>query len=508
MRVVWFVMGWLVCAIVLAPAARADRPFAIRYSANDLGSITFAANTVMTCPDSAPTCASARLGLQGGSLGNNNGYAMTYVDADGSGNGTFDSSTATLSLPPDSFVLFAGLYWAGDTSAGATVGTVRGVAAPTPAARGSVQLRLPGAPSYQSLSAATLDTNGTRFSGFADVTDAVRQAGPGAYTVANLQSGTGGDRYGAWDLVVAYRDRTQPARNLTVFDGLATISQSSPVASLSLTGFTTPPSGPVRSVVGLISSEGDRTSTGDSASLNARALFDDLNPPDNVFNSSISELGARFTAKLPDYVNQLGSDANSFGADGYLANGATSATIRLTTGGETYYPSVVFFTSEIYSPEIRPAKSVVDVNRGAPERGDVLEYTVRLTNTGQDAATGLRFFDPIPARSTLCAGQPGVHAGRARRGVPRLRARRRTRPMAIRRSSILTPIARSTAWAPERRAMPAGDSIPARRCACGCGCRSIPMLLWGRGSSTRAPPTSSARRSARRFPTSSPTRRR
>jgi uncharacterized repeat protein (TIGR01451 family) len=395
--------------VLLAPAAaHADRPFAIRYTANDFGAITFAANTVMTCPDSALSCANARLGLQGGSLGNNNGYAMTYVDVDGLGS-TFNSSTATLSLPQDAFVLFAGLYWAGDTSAGATVGTVRGAAAPTPASRGTVLMRVAGATAYgPPVSAATLDSNGTRFSGFADVTDAVRQAGPGAYTVANIQSGTGGDRYGAWDLVVAYRDPTQPARNLTVFDGLATISQSTPVATLSLSGFTTPPSGPVRSVVGLISSEGDRTATGDSASLNSRAVFDDLNPPDNVFNSSMSQLGVRFSDKVPDYVNQLGSDANSFPTDGYLANGATSATIRLTTGGETYYPSVVFFTTEIYSPELRPAKSVVDVNGGAPERGDVLEYTVRLTNTGQDAATGLRFFDPVAAHSTYVPGSLAV----------------------------------------------------------------------------------------------------
>jgi uncharacterized repeat protein (TIGR01451 family) len=398
------VVGMIAGTMLLAaPVARADRPFAIRYTTNDLGSIAFAANTVMTCPDSAPTCANARLGLQGGTLGNNNGYAMTYVDVDGPGNSTFNSSTATLSLPPDAFVLFAGLYWAGDTSAGA-----RGAAAPTPAARGTVLLRLPGATAYSTVSSSTLDTNGTRFSGFADVTDTVREAGPGAYTVANLQSGKGEDRYGAWDLVVAYRDATQPARNLTVFDGLATISQSTPLATLSLSGFTTPLTGPVRSVVGLISSEGDRTSTGDSATLNSTPLTDDLNPPNNIFNSSISQLGVRFSAKDPDYVNQLGSDANSFAADGYLANGATSATIRLTTGGETYYPSVVLFTTDIYSPDIKPAKSVVDLKGGAPERGDLLEYTVRLTNTGQDAATGLRFFDPIPAHATYAPGSLAV----------------------------------------------------------------------------------------------------
>ncbi len=235
MRGLGFVMVGLLCALLLAPAvARADRPFGIRYTTNDVGSIAFAANTLMTCPDSAATCANARLGGQGGTLGNNNGYAMTYVDVDGPGNGTFDSSTATLVLPPDAFVLFAGLYWAGDTSAGA-----RGTGAPTPAARGTVLLRVPGAAAYGAVSAATLDSNGTRFSGFANVTDSVRQAGPGAYTVANVQSGTGEDRYGAWDLVVAYRDPTQPARNLTVFDGLATINQGTS-ATLSLSGFTTP----------------------------------------------------------------------------------------------------------------------------------------------------------------------------------------------------------------------------------------------------------------------------
>jgi len=105
------------------------------------------------------------------------------------------------------------------------------------------------------------------------------------------------------------------------------------------------------------------------------------------------------TDKNPNYQNQLGSDMNLFGEDGVLPNGATSATIRLTTGGETYYPAGVFFTTDIFAPEIRPVKSVVDVNGGATERADELEYTVSFTNNGQDPAVGLRFFDPIPAQS-------------------------------------------------------------------------------------------------------------
>ena len=105
-------------ALLLPATAVADRPFAIRYTANDAGSITFAANTLMTCPDSAPTCAAARAGTQPGRLGNNNGYAMVRVDIDGDP-ATFNSSSADLSLPADAVVLWAGLYWAADTAAAA-----------------------------------------------------------------------------------------------------------------------------------------------------------------------------------------------------------------------------------------------------------------------------------------------------------------------------------------------------------------------------------------------------
>ena len=134
-----------------------------------------------------------------------------------------------------------------------------GSAAPTPALRNSVSLRAPGATAYGTITAQTLDTNTTRYSGFAEVTDLVRASGVGTYTVANVQSGTGEDRYAAWDLIVVYRDATEPPRNLTVFDGLATISRATPASTLALAGFTTPFSGPVRSTVGLWSSEGDRT---------------------------------------------------------------------------------------------------------------------------------------------------------------------------------------------------------------------------------------------------------
>src|SRR5215475_11761767 len=101
-------IGLAIALCLLVPAsAHADRAFGVRYSTNDLGAVTFAANTLMTCPDAATGCAAARAGTATGALGNNNNYAMTYVDVDGAPT-TFDSSSATLSLPAGAFVLFAG----------------------------------------------------------------------------------------------------------------------------------------------------------------------------------------------------------------------------------------------------------------------------------------------------------------------------------------------------------------------------------------------------------------
>ena len=324
--------GAILFALLVPATAVADRPFAIRYTANDAGSITFAANTLMTCPDSAPTCAAARAGTQGGSLGNNNGYAMVQVDSDGLP-GTFNSSSADLSLPADAVVLWAGLYWAADTAAAAG-----GAPAPSRVASGTVSLRLPSESAYQTVTAGAVDTPRPATARSPMSPSRFAPRGVGTYTVANVQAGTGEDRYAAWELIVVYRDSAQPPRNLTVFDGLATISRATPTATLSLSGFRTPPFGPVRSTVGLWSSEGDRTSTGDSATLNSTPISDPANPANNIFNSSITRFGVDVTDKTPNYINQLGSDMNLFREDGRLANGATSATIRLTTGGETYSP--------------------------------------------------------------------------------------------------------------------------------------------------------------------------
>ena len=106
-------------SIVEAQVARAFTP---RFTATMTGDIVFIGNTIMTCSSDTVTpgvlnpanCAAA----QSGALPKwNNNFTMVHVDDDGDIT-TFNSSSATLTLPPGATVRFAGLYWGADSTKG------------------------------------------------------------------------------------------------------------------------------------------------------------------------------------------------------------------------------------------------------------------------------------------------------------------------------------------------------------------------------------------------------
>jgi uncharacterized repeat protein (TIGR01451 family) len=405
--VVFATLAAIAAGGTLPSTASAERAFAKRFGVNDNGGITVAANTLMTCP---PPCAAAHVTAipSSGSVDadNNNNYTMQRVDVDDDAT-TTDSSTATLSLPPGATVLFAGLYWSADTIHG-----VNGADALSAADRNTVKLRVPGASGYQAITASVLDDEGTRYQGFADVTTLVAAAGGGLYGAADVQAATGQDRYAGWSLVVAYHDDAAPANNLTIFDGLRVLSGSVSSISIPVSGFQTTPSGTVDTTLGVVAYEGDLGLTGDGMRLNGQVISDALNPPSNVFDSTVSVRGTRvMTGRDPAQENTFGFDADLLNADGLLANNATSATIALTTGGETYYPAVLSFTSELRAPHITTAATVEDLNGGQIEPGDVLEYVVDGTNDGTDTAAGVQVSVEVPAGVDWVPGSLQIVSG-------------------------------------------------------------------------------------------------
>ena len=375
-------------------AAQIVRNFTPRFTTNVPGDVALIGNTVMSCTGGG-NCTNARNG-NGGNIDDND-HNMQYVDIDADGT-TFSSSSATLTLPAGATVLWAGLYWGG----------VSGTAT-----RNQVRLATPVA-GYVTLTAAQLDVAaGNIYQGYLDVTAGVLAGGNGTYTVANVLSTTGTNNFAGWSLVVAYRDAAAPQRNLTIFDGFAEVAPGAAV-TIPVSGFLTPPAGAVNTRLGVVAYEGDLGLTGDQFQLNGTALGNATNPANNFFNSSISRAGVTVTTKNPNYLNQLGFDVDQLNLTNAIPNGATSATLRLSSTDDRYYPGVVSFATDLYIPIISGSgftKGVADLN-GAPARpGDLLEYTVALANTGLDGAVQTVVSDTLPANASYVPGSLVVLSG-------------------------------------------------------------------------------------------------
>ncbi|MGQ9735235.1 MAG: DUF7933 domain-containing protein [Thermaceae bacterium] len=384
--------------------------FKIRYKTNDNGAITLIGNTLMCAQGTGSYgCDTATMNDPRA----DNYRRMVFVNADPANpswpSGRGGSSSAILDLPYGSQVLFAGLYW------GARAGE-------NAADRNQVYIKPPGSSTYQSITGSLLGTitnQGTStsrpYAAFADLTELVRASGNGPYWVGGILAATGNDGlgfYAGWSLVVVYKNAAEPFRNLVVYDGYANLRGTNTV-TVTPSGFLAPRTGPVNAQVGVVAFEGDGGITGDRLRVNRTDLSDAQNPADNFFNSTISLLGSRFTAKTPDFVNQMAVDADIVKVrEGLIPNGATSAEIQFTTSGDAYFPTVLTFQIDLYVPDLNTtfSKTQTDLNGGALLPGDTLEYTISFTNTGQDGATNVVVRDPIPAHTQYVPGSLQVTA--------------------------------------------------------------------------------------------------
>ena len=392
----WMLAGLLLTFLSPWTEAAVTTPFSVRFTANDTGNTTFAANTLMTASASDPAAQNAQNGV--GTKLNNNDFIMTYVDVD-TDPSTFNSSISRLNMPAGAQVLFAGLYWGARTNTTFPTGLT--------SKRPLVKLKAPDDKAYRDLTGTVVGTGGTDYQSFVDVTSIVQAKGAGLYTVANVQAiKDATDYYAGWSLVVVYRAPDEPARNLTVFDGYGVVRSADPSINLDIAGFVSPVNGSVKAMLGFVVYEGDLGSEGDKVffdgGLGPVQLSDASNPPNNVFNSTIANKGALVSTKSPNYVNQLGFDANLIVADNIIANAASTAKIRMTTGGETYYPGVVTSAIDLYAPKVTVQKTVTDMNGPPVQPGDTLRYSIVVVNAidSEDAADQVILDDLIPVGTT------------------------------------------------------------------------------------------------------------
>lgn len=335
----------------------------------------------------------------------------------GSLDSTFNSSSADLNLPSCSHVLFAGLYWgASQGSNGTNTSWINN--------ENKIKLKLPGAANYIDLTSTQTDYHNntlipglphTGYRGFVDITSIVNSANAnGTYTIANLCSPAGiSNTSGGWTIVIAYADPATVVRNLTVFDGSAIMNGGDPPLHIPITGFLTPPTGPVSCELGAVVYDGDRVSQDEFSfkqnSNPAIGTYTNLTPNatanlNDMWNSSITYKGAVVNTRNPAHNNTLGFDAHILvvpnTANVVLGNSQNSASIRFSSPSENYIMQVATTAISQYTPSFAVTKSSFDINGGTLQPGDSIRYRIDYTNRGNDASTATTITDNIPVGSS------------------------------------------------------------------------------------------------------------
>lgn len=332
----------------------------------------------------------------------------------GSLDSTFNSSSADLNLPSCSQVLFAGLYW------GATQGT-DGTNTTWITNETAVKLMIPGAANYTDITSTQTDYHNntlvpglphTGYRCFANITSLINATSPnGTYTLANLCSPAGiVNTAGGWTIVIAYSDPASIVRNLTVYDGSVIMNGGDPALHVPITGFLTPPSGPVSCELGAVVFDGDRVSTDEfSFKQNSNPLvgtYTNMTPNatanlNDMWNSTISYKGSVVTTRSPAHNNTLGYDADIIDVpnalNAVLGNGQSSASIRFSSPSENYMLQVATTAISQYTPHFNVSKNSTDLNGGSLSPGDSILYRVDYRNGGNDASTATTIIDNIPA---------------------------------------------------------------------------------------------------------------
>ena len=407
-----FALGSLLLVMSPGLLGQVIDDFDIRFQAQQNGGIQFLANTTMYCgTGSSCTQAQNAMPITGFPQDNNNGHSMQYYDGDNDP-ATWSSSSDSLSLGVCAEVSWAGLYWAGRLGNGSV---------PNENLRDQVKIKAAENEPYLDVLAEQeweFDASGVdNYCCFADITPwVVGNPVNGRYTVANVVATEQSGSWGGWVLVIVYEDALANMRNLTVFDGLAMITMSgggsNATVDVPISGFLTPPFGPVDLELGVVAYDGDRGESGDQLGFNGAGTFEYLSDAthaqNNAFNSTQSTNGVMNPWRQPAFNNTLGHDANVFVPDNsafdLLPNNASDAEIRVTTGGESITVQVVTSVIDVYEPDLRATVYINDLNGGVVEPGDILQYTVVAKNLGSDAAVGVYAQTTLDIRTNFVEG--------------------------------------------------------------------------------------------------------
>ena len=363
----------------------------------------------------------------------NNSQHMKYVDIDGDPS-TLNSSSATLVFPAGNEgygaidpactrVVYAGLYWMGRAHNEATGSPNTFDVNGKELNKLKVRFKHSG-DSYRYVTAQNSEiyfpTNSEDriYTGYADVTEYVRQKGAGEYFVADiaLREGLGGNTgyFGGWGLIVVYENSKMKWRDITIFDGYAYIrGPENRYYDVNVSGFHTAQNGDIDMKLGIIAGEGDVDINGDYFQIRKRNLNQFVrlnhngNDDNNFFNGSIPGPDPR----NPQRQNNTGIDIAMFKinntGNSIITNNQTSTTFRYGSRQDTYSISCIAMSVDAYVPDVQghifiTATGGVGYTPGTPVLpGQEIEYELKITNPSEEKILGVSMDIPIPYTATI-----------------------------------------------------------------------------------------------------------
>lgn len=352
---------------------------------------------------------------------NNSNYKMKFVDID-SDNNTRNSSSAELKI--DKWdkdchrIVYAGLYWTGRAE-NATTGSSNDV---NGFKKREVKFKHQSG-RYETITAKETDIlfpgANSMYAAYADVTDKVIQYGVGNYFVADIATTAGVSDatgyYGGWGMVVIYENNDMKWRDITVFDGYAyMVGNGNHVEDLVVSGFKAAEKGNVGVKLGMMAGEGDVGVEGDYFQIKRGNSYDNLthsgNKEKNFFNSSIHTGG---NDRNPNRKNNTGLDISTFDLENtnnrYIANGATSTTLRYGSTQDTYIIFNIVIAIDAFVPEIEGHNQLLTTtvtDGGTVKPNDLLDFELKIYNKGTDAVKDGKIEIPIPPNAHYVSAVP------------------------------------------------------------------------------------------------------
>ncbi|RUM72179.1 MAG: hypothetical protein DSZ09_01920, partial [Sulfurovum sp.] len=378
----------------------------------------------------------------------NDDINMSYINTDGT-NGIYNSSSSILNINSTYRIKWAGLYWEGNICSRDAAGTNSGAGTgcnwtnssyanysdatsdiDTSLAR--IQFKVPNSNNYVSIQATTINRisfptppNGRlisnyypakilTYSAFAEVTNLVRNAGNGVYSVGNIVLTEGSvyqGNYGGWTLVTVYEDanKTLNYKDISIFNGFQLMTQDN--TPLSVSGFLTPRSGPINASLAFFAADGDPINGGALRMKDKNNVFTALNntanPATNIFNSTMTVFGNDIN---PGVTKTYGVDADRLDVSTFMNNAQRNANFFFdvsrpaSTNDDTYSVSMFTFATDLTSPvidNINKSAYIVYENgtriKSSPTvpiyPSSQLEYTITFKNTGDEVAESVEIFD-------------------------------------------------------------------------------------------------------------------